>query len=125
MAEKPKILLVEDEMPVAKAMMLLLARAGCDTQVATNGAEAIHMAQQDNFSLITLDWDLPDVNGPDLCRRLKEIPSLSGTPVVFVTAREEIQNGLKAGAVDFITKPFEACDFLSRISSLVTKNAIA
>ena len=74
-ASKVKILIVEDQMPVAMMMTFLLARAGCETEVATTGANAMQKAQDGNFDLITLDADLPGgISGFEVCRRLKENP---------------------------------------------------
>jgi DNA-binding response OmpR family regulator len=129
MRDKARILVVEDEMPVARAMLLLLMQAGCKTQVATTGAMALQMAQENHFDLITLDIDLPDADGLSLCRRLKKSPALSEVPVIFVTARlsnQDMLDGLEAGAVDYITKPFGAQDFVRRIlSRLSPTEAIA
>ena len=113
-----KILIVEDDTPVALMMVFLLARAGCETEVATTGKKAMHMAQAGGFDLITLDVDLPDINGFELIQHLKQIPHLEETPVVFVSAGATIENQQRAldlGAADFIEKPFGASDFVSRI----------
>jgi DNA-binding response OmpR family regulator len=121
-ASKVKILIVEDQMPVAMTMTFLLARAGCETEVATTGANAMQKAQDGNFDLITLDADLPGgISGYEVCRRLKENPFFQ-TPIVFVSGRcciEDQQHGLDVGAADYITKPFDALDFVSRILSHV------
>lgn len=118
MAAKPKILIVEDEMPVGMMMVYLLARAGCDTEVATTGQKAFQMAQDGHFDLVTLDVDLPDANGFEICRRLKENPFFQ-TPIIFVSGRPlepDIQRGLELGAVDYIVKPF-GLEFASRLLS--------
>jgi putative two-component system response regulator len=120
MAEKIKLLIVEDDTPVAMMMVFLLTRAGCETEVATTGKKAMQMAEAGNFDLITLDVDLPDGNGFKLCSRLKEHPSLCDTPVVFVSARcliEDQQHGLDVGAADYITKPFETFEFAAQLLS--------
>jgi len=68
--------------------------------------------------LITLDIDLPGASGFEICRHLKQNPRLQSTPVVFVSARSDEADRLCAielGAVDFITKPFEAGDFIARL----------
>ena len=117
---------MEDQMPVAMMMTFLLARAGCETAVATTGKKAMQMAEEKWFDLITLDVDLPDGNGFILCSRLKERPRLCDTPVVFVSARcliEDQQHGLEVGAVDFIEKPFDVQDFTSRILSCMNQTA--
>jgi putative two-component system response regulator len=121
-----KILIVEDDMPVAMMMLYLLTRADCETKVATTGKKAMQMAEADNFDLITLDVDLPDGNGFNLCSRLKEHPRLCDTPVVFVSGRsclEDQQHGLDVGAADYITKPFNALDFASQILSHIIRKA--
>jgi putative two-component system response regulator len=110
---------VEDEMPVAMMMTFLLARAGCETAVATTGKKAMQMAGEGRFDLITLDVDLPDGTGFMFCSRLKELPRFRDTPVVFVSGRsclEDQQHGLEVGAVDYITKPF-GVEFVPRLLS--------
>ena len=118
-ASKVKVLIVEDQMPVAMMMTFLLTRAGCETEVATTGANAMRKAQDGNFDLITLDADLPGISGFEVCRRLKENPFFQ-TPIVFVSGRcclEDQQHGLDVGAADYITKPFDALDFATRLLS--------
>ncbi|MGO9586291.1 MAG: response regulator transcription factor [Limisphaerales bacterium] len=116
-----KILIVEDQMPVAMMMTFLLARAGCETEVATTGANAMQKAQDGNFDLITLDADLPGgISGFEVCRRLKENPFFQ-TPVVFVSGRpcpQDVRRGLELGAVDYITKPF-GVEFAPRLLSCI------
>ena len=127
MAEKIKLLIVEDDTPVALMIVFLLTRAGCETEVATTGKKAMQLAEAGNFDLITLDVDLPDGNGFNLCSHLKQHPRLCDTPVVFVSARcliEDQQHGLDLGAADYITKPFETLEFAPRLlSHIKTKTA--
>ena len=115
-----KILIVEDDMPVAMMMVYLLNRVECETEVAGTGQKAMQMAEAGNFDLITLDVDLPDGSGFTLCSRLKEHPRLCDTPVLFVSGRsclEDQQHGLDVGASDYITKPFETFEFAPRLLS--------
>jgi DNA-binding response OmpR family regulator len=128
MTDQAKILVVDDQMAVAMLMVFLLTRAGCDAQVATSGEKALRLAQTDAFDLITLDVGLPDLDGFTLFQKLKQIPRLKATPVVFVSgssALENQQRALDLGAADFIEKPFDAQDFISRILSLVKETATA
>jgi DNA-binding response OmpR family regulator len=116
---KIRVLIVEDHIPVAMLMTSLLARAGIETEAATTGQKALQMAADGHFALITLDVDLPDVCGFEVCRRLKENPFFQ-TPVVFVSGRPTEENqkrGLEVGAVDFIAKPFSANEFTQRLLS--------
>jgi len=120
MNRKAKILIVENEMPLALLMVHLLTRADCETEVAATRKKAMQLAEEGNFDLITLDVDLPDGNGFNLCSRLKEHPCLCDTPVVFVSGRsclEDQQHGLDVGAADYITKPFETFEFAPRLLS--------
>jgi putative two-component system response regulator len=122
---KMKILIVENDTPVAMMMVYLLNRAGCETEVARTGKTAMQMAEAGNFDLITLDVDLPDSNGFKLCSRLKEHPRLRDTPVLFVSGRsclEDQQHGLELGAVDYITKPF-GLEFAPRLLSHIIRKA--
>jgi putative two-component system response regulator len=119
MNRKARILIVEDDTPVAMMMIFLLTRAGIETEVAATGKKAMQMVQEGDFDLITLDVDLPDTSGFEICRQLKENPLLSDTPVLFVSGRsclEDQQHGLELGAVDYITKPF-GLEFAPRLLS--------
>lgn len=128
---KMKILIVEDDTPVAMMMKFLLARADCETVVAETGKKGLQKAQLEMFDLIVLDVDLPGMNGFEVCRHLKENPFFQ-TPIVFVSGRsleQDIQRGLALGAVDYIPKPFETFEFtprlLSHIKSVETPNDVA
>jgi DNA-binding response OmpR family regulator len=128
MTAKAKILVVDDQMAVAAMIRFLLTRAGCETQGALDAKTALRLAQTQVFDLITLDLEMPDGSGFDLFRHLRQIPGLAETPIVFVAGNASIENqqrGLDLGAADFIEKPFDTQDFLSRILSLVEKTATA
>lgn len=127
MTAKAKILVVDDQMAVALMMVFLLSRAGCETEMATNTEKALRLAQAEAFDLITLDVGMPDLDGFRLFQKLQQIPHLKETPVVFVSGNSTIENqqhALELGAADFIEKPFDAQDFLSRILSLVEETAL-
>jgi DNA-binding response OmpR family regulator len=117
---KPKILVVEDQPDVLATIIYLLKRAGCETTGAGTGAEGMRMAQEGAFDLITLDIDLPDTSGLEICRRLKQDPYLCRIPVIFVSGRPDEGNRqccFELGAADYIVKPFDASGFVSRIFS--------
>jgi CheY-like chemotaxis protein len=119
MTGKVKILIVEDEAPVAVTMSFLLTRAGCVTELASTRDEAMQIAQASRLDLITLDVNMPGCSGFDLCAEIKQNPLLRHIPVVFVSGRcslEDQQRGLDVGATDYITKPFGA-EFAPRILS--------
>ena len=128
MRDKTRILVVDNQMAVAAMMRFLLTRAGCETQGALDAKTALRLAQSQVFDLITLDVEMPGLNGFELFKRLKEIPHLAETPIVFVAGNASIENqqrGLDLGAADFIEKPFDTQDFISRILSLVEETAAA
>lgn len=120
MTTKVKILVVDDQMPVALMMVFLFTRAGCEAEAALDAEKALRLAHTEVFDLITLDLEMPGLNGFDLFKRLKEIPHLAETPIVFVAGNASIENqqhALDLGAADFIEKPFDTQDFLARIRS--------
>jgi DNA-binding response OmpR family regulator len=117
---KPKILVVEDQPAVSETMIYLLKRVGCEAVGAKTGTEGMRLAQAGEFDLITLDIDLPDISGLEVCRRLKRDPRLCHTPVIFVSGRlceGNRQHCFELGAADYIVKPFDAFVFVSRIFS--------
>jgi DNA-binding response OmpR family regulator len=126
MSDKPKILVVDDEISVGTMIVFLLIRGGCDAEMARNADQASQLAQVREFDLITLDVELPGTTGFNIYQKLREIPHLKDTPIVFVSGRPTIENMQRAfelGAADFIEKPFDARDFLSRILSLAKETA--
>jgi DNA-binding response OmpR family regulator len=120
MDNRARILVIEDRADVARLMEWLLNRAGVAVTVAETGTVGLQLARAGTFDLITLDIDLPDMNGYALCRRLKQDSRLWETPVVFVSSRAGVQDGAgweACGAVDFIAKPFDASGFAERVLS--------
>jgi DNA-binding response OmpR family regulator len=123
-AGKPRILIVEDDTPLAMMIVSLLTRAGCDVQTAWNADKAMRLAQDEDFDLITLDVDLPKTNGFEICSRLKENLRSRNTPIVFVTGRpheEDQQRAFELGAVDYISKPFQTLEFAPRLLSHIKR----
>ena len=128
MTAKAKILVVDDEISVGAMIVFLLTRSGCEAETARNAEQALRLAQAGDFDLITLDIELPGSGGFEIYRRLKEIPQLRDTPICFISGcptMENIQRALDLGAADFIEKPFETQNFLSRILSLVEETTTA
>ena len=127
MRNKTRILVVDDQVAVVTMMRFLLTRAGCETQGALDAKTALRLAQTQAFDLITLDVEMSS-SVFDLFMDLKQIPRLAETPIVFVAGNASIENqqrGLDLGAADYIEKPFDTQDFLSRILSLVEETATA
>ncbi len=123
-SRKPRILVIEDQSDVANLLMLALTRAGCDVVTAQTGMEGLHLAETGKFDLITSDVDLPDLDGFEVCSRLKNHAELRQTPVVLVTGRfseEDVRRGREVGAMDYILKPFDLVSFISRLLSHITR----
>jgi DNA-binding response OmpR family regulator len=128
MNRSPKILIVEDEMPLAMLMINVLTMVGCDVEAVHTGKKALEKAAQTKFDLITLDISLPDADGFLLCKELKERHISRHTPVIFISASphdEDRKQSLKLGAVDYIEKPFNAGNFVSRLLSHIKKIPLA
>jgi DNA-binding response OmpR family regulator len=118
MSNKTKILIVEDELPLAFLMTLALTRIGYDVETVCTGKKAMELASETKFDLIALDIRLPDVSGFEVCSELKQRHISRKTPVIIISAKHgksDIQEGMKRGAVDYITKPFDLTDFIYRV----------
>lgn len=106
-----KALLVDDDPDIRLVARLALARAGFDVALAASGAEALQAARASRPDVILLDWMMPEVDGLEVCRRLKQDPALDTVPVIFLTARSqkaEVAQGIALGAAGYIVKPFDA-----------------
>ena len=117
---RPKILIVEDELEVLTAMMLLLERAGFNVFGARTGADGIRLSQKEEFDLVILDINLPGKDGFEVCAWLKQDFRFSRTPIIFASGHwneENRRRALELGAADCIDKPFDALVFVSRIFS--------
>ncbi len=110
------ILIVEDEVKLARFIELELSAEGYAITVAHDGLNALTIARESNPDMILLDWMLPGMSGVEICRRLRSTGSK--VPIIFLTARDEIADrvaGLDAGANDYVVKPFSIEELLARI----------
>lgn len=111
-----KILIVEDEAGIVQFLKQGLEEEGYEITTALDGLAGFELFKKENFDLIVLDWMLPKMNGLELCKaiRIKD----KTIPIIFLTAKDTIQEtieGLKAGANDYIKKPFSFDELLERI----------
>lgn len=110
-AELTRVLMVEDDPDIrAVAHLSLTAVGGFTVEVCPSGAEALALVPQFRPELVLLDVMMPDMDGPATLRRLQELPSMQGIPVVFMTAKvqpQEVQEYLALGAVEVVAKPFD------------------
>jgi DNA-binding response OmpR family regulator len=119
-----KILIAEDERDIRDLIMFTLTFAGHQVVAASNGEEAVSLAQKENPELILMDVRMPRMTGYEACKALKAIDDLRYTPVVFLSAKgqeSEVQTGLEVGAVDYILKPFSPDQLTERVSSLLER----
>ena len=120
MTDNPKILFVENDMPLAMMAVQALSRAGCDVVVVHTGKKGMELARENKFNLIVLSADLPDTRGLGIASELKQRHISRGTPIIFVSGNaieERRQKAFELGAADFVEKPFQADDLISRIAS--------
>ena len=118
-----KVLLVEDDIDIQKvAQISLQYRGGWEVDLATNGEECLAKAAQNRPDLILLDCMMPEMDGYEACRRLKQDPSLRDIPVIFLTAKSqerEVNKGLSLGAVGYLIKPFNPMTLAEEIQQLL------
>ncbi|MCB7304463.1 response regulator transcription factor [Bariatricus massiliensis] len=115
-----KILIVEDEKPISDLIKMSLTDEGYHCVCAYDGQEAADIIEKQVFDLILLDIMLPKIDGYELL----EYINYYHTPVIFLTARAEVKDrvkGLKAGAEDYITKPFEIMELLARVETVLRR----
>ena len=122
MIEEKTILIVDDTELNIEILMELLGEQ-YDMLGATNGEDALEMVTEEKVDLILLDIMMPDMDGYEVCQRLKSSAKTEGIPVIFITAKtdeDSIEKAYEVGGVDYITKPFRAREVLSRISNHLT-----
>lgn len=121
---KQPVLIVEDEPDIADLIAFHLEREGFAVKVAGSGAEALSVLNVQTPSLVLLDIMLPDVDGLEVCRRLKRDQGTRDIPIIMVTARGEesdIVVGLELGADDYITKPFSPRVLIARVKTVLRR----
>jgi len=119
------ILVVEDEASIASFVALYLKNAGYVVKRAASGGEALASVAQARPDLIVLDLMLPDIDGVDVCRRIRQ---RSDIPILMLTARDEDIDkiiGLEVGADDYLTKPFNPRELVARVKSILRRAAPA
>jgi two-component system alkaline phosphatase synthesis response regulator PhoP len=121
-----KILIVEDEAALIVALRDRLRKEGHAVSAAKDGTAGLERATREQFDLIILDLLLPGENGLSICQKLRQRGST--TPILMLTARRQTMDkvvGLRTGADDYLTKPFQMAELLARIDSLLRRAAQA
>ena len=126
MESKSKILIVDDEVDTVELLRKRLRFDGYDTLEAYDGPECLRQAVEGTPDLIILDVMMPQMDGYEVCRKLKATRSTASIPVLMLTAKREVENkvkGLDVGAQDYIAKPFDYKELSARIKSLLSMKA--
>jgi DNA-binding response OmpR family regulator len=120
MPEPITVLVVDDEPHILRSLGFVLKRAGLDVLEARSGGEALELVRQRRPDVVFLDIMMPELDGYEVCRRIKASAELASTYVIMLTAKGEEadrQRGLAAGADDYMTKPFSPSRAVDRVKS--------
>jgi len=117
-----RVLIAEDDPSIVLSLEFLLSQAGYEVRTATNGADALALAEAQLPDLLVLDIMLPAMNGFEICRSLRAHPASSGLRILILTARgrgHEVTRGLALGADAYLTKPFATRELLRVVNQLL------
>jgi DNA-binding response OmpR family regulator len=118
---RKRVLVIEDDTKVAQLLRVYLEKDGFETSTATDGLTGITLVEQKKPDLIILDLNLPEIDGLEVCRRVR---SRSKVPIIMLTARDEDTDkivGLELGADDYITKPFSPREVVARVRAVLRR----
>jgi DNA-binding response OmpR family regulator len=117
---RKRILLVDDSETSLMMAKMILSKANYDILVAKDGQAGVETAARERPDLVLLDVVMPRMNGFEACAALKAQPETSGIPVIMVTTRgegESVESGFSAGAADYVTKPVNGLELLTKVRS--------
>ena len=118
----PHILIVDDEPNIVMSLEFLMRKNGYQVGIARNGTEALAAIAQTVFDLVLLDVMMPDVDGYQVCRKLRERPDQASTKVIFLSAKSreaDVQKGYEVGADLYISKPFSTRQLMEKVRELL------
>jgi two-component system alkaline phosphatase synthesis response regulator PhoP len=119
-----KILIVEDEQDILQLVRHYLEKEGFRAVTAMTGLEALKKAKEDTPDLVVLDLMLPEMDGLEVCKRLRSVPDTAMLPILMLTAKAEESDmivGLELGADDYVTKPFSPKALVARVKALLRR----
>ena len=117
----PKILIVDDDVTITELMKVLMSMEGHQPTAVNDSTKAVDVASSVNPDLITLDLMMPGLTGFELCELLHQDPKFANIPIIIVSARDDSESkerAMKAGAKEYVTKPFDADELMQKIKSL-------
>lgn len=117
-----KILLIDDDPDSVRLLSLMLSPEGYQIVTARNGQEGLRLAAQERPDLIIIDVMMPDMDGFEVCRRVRQTAGISDTPILMLSARARVDDkieGLRAGATDYLAKPASRKDLLARVEAIL------
>ena len=123
----PRVLVVEDEADVAEMIRYNLSKEGYDVRLAANGTDALRLVKEAKPDVILLDIMVPQLNGWEICRRLKQDRETAAIPVIMVSGRVEEGDkvlGFEMGADDYVTKPFSPRELLARVRAVTRRGRL-
>jgi len=119
----PKILIVDDDAAITELIKTVVSMEGFESTIVNDSTQAIETANLINPDVIVLDIMMPDLSGLELCTLLHKDPKFANTPILFITAKIDVesrQKAIKAGAKGFLTKPFRIDDLLNALKSVTS-----
>lgn len=119
-----RILIVEDESSLNEPLAFLLKREGYETAIAETGTDAVEQFERDGADLILLDLMLPEMQGTEVCKRIR---ATSTVPIIMLTAKDsevDIIVGLELGADDYVTKPYSTRELLARVRAVLRRSEV-
>ncbi|MBA2394081.1 MAG: response regulator transcription factor [Ktedonobacteraceae bacterium] len=120
-----KVLVIDDEENIIEFLRLGLRYENFQVESASDGEQGVTAAQRINPDLVILDVMMPGIDGLEVCRRLRDNPTTRDVPILMLTAKDEVKDriiGLKTGADDYLTKPFDFDELLERIRAILRRH---
>lgn len=121
----PRILVVDDDADIRDMLSFKLAKAGYEVHTENDGETGLAAARELHPDLILLDWMMPRLTGPEVCRQLRDEESTARVPVILLTAKAQeadVERGFATGADDYISKPFSPGELISRVQALLARS---